>query len=561
MPLLPPPSTERVRAEPTDANGKDWWKRGVIYQVYPRSFQDQNGDGIGDLSGITARLDYLQDLGISAVWVAPFFRSPMKDFGYDVEDHRAVDPIFGSLDDFDELVTEAHRRGIRIMIDLVLSHAADSHPWFQSARSQRGAEWEDCFVWADPAADGSPPNNWLSIFGGSAWTFEPNRGQFYLHNFLDSQPDLNFHDPRVQAEALSIARWWLDRGVDGFRLDTVNFYFQDRQLRDNPRAARPDTQVVSADNPYSLQDHLYDKNRPQVCGFLNDLGELLAEYPGAVALGEVGATEERALELMVQYQQPGRLQLCYTFDWLSVPFTARAFRTIIERDAQEAPTVWRCVAFSNHDVQRTATRLNQAGAPTEAIAPLAMALLLSLRGTPCIYQGEELGLTEADIAFEDLVDPYGKAFWPTFKGRDGCRTPMPWTHNEPHAGFTAGPNDPWLPIPENHRERAVDRQSVSAHSILQKTRALIALHRNHPAFGQEEIAILPSPDELLIFERGRGEAAVLCAFNLSDKPADYAPLGHWANAVFLEQGGSIVRTESHQYWRMGRWSWLMASSH
>ena len=559
-----------TQSTPRDSDGtptapntaaEEWWKRGVIYQVYPRSFQDQSGDGVGDLSGITARLDYLEQLGVSAVWVAPFFRSPMRDFGYDVEDHRAVDPIFGDLDDFDELVAEAHRRGIRIMIDLVLSHVADTHPWFRSARSRRGAEWEDCFVWAEPAADGGPPNNWLSIFGGSAWTFEPNRGQYYLHNFLISQPDLNFHDPRVQAEALAIARWWLDRGVDGFRLDTVNFYFHDRQLRDNPTADRPDTQVVRADNPYSLQSHLYDKNRPQVCDFLSGLGNLLAEYPGTIALGEVGATADRALDLMAQYQQPGRLQLCYTFDWLAAPFTADAFREIIARDALEAPGVWRCVAFSNHDVQRTATRFAQAGAPTDAIAPLAMAVLLSLRGTPCIYQGEELGLTEADIAFDDLVDPYGKAFWPEFKGRDGCRTPMPWSHSDPQAGFTTGSEAPWLPIPPEHREQAVDRQVDHARSVLQQTRSLIALHRGHPAFGQDELTVFPSPEALLVFERGRGGTAVLCAFNLSEKPVDYAPPDRWANAAFLEQGGRISRDRMDGTWQMGGWSWLIAASH
>jgi len=552
---LPTPKTDRL---PRANSGSDsWWKKGVIYQIYPRSFQDHDGDGVGDLKGIEQRLDYLHALGVTAIWISPFFQSPMKDFGYDIHNHRAVDPLFGSLDDFDNLIEKAHHRGIRVLIDLVLSHTADTHPWFESARQSKTSEWGDCYVWADPKENGDPPNNWLSIFGGSAWTFEPKRGQYYLHNFLDSQPDLNFHCEAVQKEALSIARWWLERGVDGFRLDTVNFYFHDRQLRDNPLAAHPDDQVVSLDNPYSLQNHIHDKNQPQVCDFLSDLGALLGEFPGCIALGEVGATQERALSLMQQYQQPGRLNLCYTFDLLSPHFSAAHFKNVLTRDAQEAANVWRCLAFSNHDVQRSATRFSKHhhGTHSDAIASASMALLLSLRGTPCIYQGEELGLTEAEIPYEQLVDPYGIAFWPEFKGRDGCRTPMPWEKDLSQAGFTEESQPPWLPIPSEHLNQAANLQRATPSSLFHQTRALIANHIEHDAFHSDRLAVLKSPQNLLVFERGEGESRVLCIFNLSDETISFARPQEWLESKLLNQGGTIHSTAELGVFGYEAWSW------
>jgi len=533
----------------------------VIYQIYPRSFQDHDGDGVGDLEGINQRMQYLKDLGISAVWISPFFKSPMKDFGYDVEDHRAIDPLFGTIDDFDRLIAAAHDNGIKVLIDLVLSHTADIHPWFTQARQAVGSPKEDCFVWADPKENGDPPNNWLSIFGGSAWTFEPRRGQYYLHNFLTSQPDLNYHCMEVRQEALSIAKWWLERGVDGFRLDTVNFYFHDTELRDNPLAQHPDEQVAASSNPYSLQDHIYDKNQPEVCDFLDELGALLAEYPGAIALGEVGATESRARDLMQQYQQPGRLHLTYTFDLLSPQYSASHFRRLLARDATDASDVWRCLAFSNHDIRRTATRLNLHEAPTEAIASSAMALLLTLRGTPCIYQGEELGLTEAEIPRERLVDPYGITFWPKFKGRDGCRTPMPWEHDHPMAGFTGAEQTPWLPIPEDHRTQAVDVQRTRPESLFYKTQGLIALHREHSALHSDRIAVLDSHDDLLVFERGEGERRLLCVFNLSGSEIDFEAPAGWADAHPVKHDGDIELNPARPTARYGGWSWQILASH
>ena len=561
MSQTPTPHHDYRQTDPTVDQANDWWKHGVIYQIYPRSFQDGNGDGIGDLQGILSRLSYLKQLGITAIWISPFFKSPMKDFGYDVEDHREIDPLFGTLEDFDALVEEAHKLDIRIMIDLVLSHTAETHPWFESARATKGSVWEDCFVWADPNENGGPPNNWLSIFGGSAWTFEPRRNQYYLHNFLESQPDLNFHNPVVQEEALAIAKWWLDRGVDGFRLDTVNFYFHDEALRDNPMALHPDEQVVQADNPYSRQDHIHDKNQPQVCDFLSDLGALLADYPGCIALGEVGAVEEKSRHLMQQYQQPGRLHLCYTFDLLTPQFTAAHFRRVLSKDAADASGVWRCLAFSNHDVKRTATRLNQTGAATEVIASSAMALLLSLRGTPCIYQGEELGLTEADIPYEQLVDPYGIAFWPQFKGRDGCRTPMPWRGDKDQAGFTESAQNPWLPIPAEHKASAVNVQDEDPNSVFHETRALIAFHRTETAFHSSQIHLVDSPDDLLVFERGAGENAMLCIFNLSDQSIPFELPAKWRRASTRKASQSFDAEPDQPTSLYEPWSWRFLSSH
>jgi len=560
MSKTPSPPGVQNRTQLRDSEIDSWWKTGVIYQIYPRSFQDRNKDGIGDIRGIEARMEYLKTLGVSAIWVSPFFKSPMKDFGYDVEDHRAIDPLFGSMEDFDSFIEKAHAHGIRVMIDLVLSHTADVHPWFAAARQSKNSEWDDCYVWADPKANGEPPNNWLSVFGGPSWTYEPQRGQYYLHNFLSSQPDLNFHSPKVQAEALAIAKWWLDRGVDGFRLDTVNFYFHDQALRDNPLAPHPDEQVVTADNPYSLQDHIHDKNQPQVCDFLSDLGTLLEEYPGAIALGEVGAISDRARALMQQYQQPGRLKLSYTFDLLSPKFSAAHFKAILNDDAEGAADVWRCLAFSNHDIRRTATRLNLTDGPTEPIASIAMGLLLSLRGTPCIYQGEELGLTEADIPYEQLVDPYGIAFWPKFKGRDGCRTPMPWSDTAAQAGFTQGEAEPWLPIPAEHLPMAVNRQLQDPESLFHQSKTLIGLHRETTAFHSERLELLDSSEDVLVFERGDGESRVLCVFNLSPKDITYTPPENWNCATPLAKGTLADTVFESGTWHLAPWAWCWMTS-
>ena len=505
----------------------DWWRGAVIYQVYPRSFQDSNADGIGDLPGIRRRLGHIAALGVDALWISPFFPSPMKDFGYDVSDHCGVDPIFGTLADFDALIEAAHGMGLRVMIDLVLSHTSDRHPWFVESRRSRDNPKADWYVWADPKPDGTPPNNWLSIFGGSAWQWDPRRCQYYLHNFLASQPDLNFHEPAVQEALLDVARFWLERGVDGFRLDTINFYFADRHLRDNPALApeRRNATIAPAVNPYNWQEHIYSKNRPENLDFLRRFRAVLAPY-GAAALGEVGDAQ-RGLEILGQYTAGDDLvQMCYAFELLSGtrPSAARIAAVFAELE-RVAADGWACWAFSNHDVARHISRWGLSGAAARAFATL----LMCLRGSACIYQGEELGLPEADLPRESLRDPYGLEFWPEYRGRDGCRTPMVWEAGAPHGGFTAPSVRPWLPVPPEHLPLSVSAAEADPGALLHHYRRAIALRRAHPALRIGDLAAMRAEGEVLSFQR-RAEGEVLfCAFNLSDAPARLRlPEGRWA---------------------------------
>ncbi|MBI2381277.1 MAG: alpha-glucosidase [Gammaproteobacteria bacterium] len=493
-----------------------WWRGAVTYQIYPRSFLDSDGDGVGDLPGIYSRLDYIAGLGVDAIWISPFFKSPMADFGYDIADYRAVDPLFGSLEDFDRIVERAHGLGLKLMIDQVLSHTSAEHAWFKESRESRDNPKADWYVWADAKADGSPPNNWLSIFGGVAWTWEPRRGQYYLHNFLSSQPDLNFHNPEVRAAALDNLRFWLARGVDGLRLDAINFCFHDRLLRDNP--PKPEAlrtgRGFSADNPYAFQYHWYNNTQPGNLEFLQELRALLDEFPDVAALGEISS--EDSLATTAEYTAAGRLHMGYSFELLTADFSAGHIRrTVTELEAQLSEG-WPCWAISNHDVVRVASRWGGAN-PPPTLAPMLSALVSSLRGSVCVYQGEELGLTEAELPFEALQDPYGIAFWPSFKGRDGCRTPMPWDPS-PDAGFTSG--KPWLPVSEDHRALAVSVQEAQADSCLQHFRRFLAWRRGQPALRWGAVQMLDTPEPVLAFLREHEGQSLLCAFNLGAEAVD-----------------------------------------
>ena len=525
---------------------RDWWRGGVIYQIYPRSFQDTTGDGVGDLAGITRRMPYIASLGVDAIWISPFFRSPMKDFGYDVSDYRDVDPMFGTLADFDDLIAAAHRLGLRVMIDLVLSHSSDQHPWFVESRSSRANPRAGWYVWADAKPDGTPPNNWLSIFGGTAWQWDVRRQQYYLHNFLTSQPDLNFHEPAVQEAILDVARFWLDRGVDGFRLDVINFYFADRKLRDNPALppARRNASIAPSVNPYNHQEHVFSKNRPENLAFLRRFRALIDAY-GAAAVGEVGDAQ-RGMELLGQYTREGQgVQMCYAFDFLSWdPLTATRVADVYERLDRAAPDGWACWAFSNHDVTRHVTRWNLDRDGTRCFATLIHAL----RGSVCLYQGEELGLPEAVVAYEDLRDPYGIEFWPEFVGRDGCRTPMVWEASNRNGGFSD--ETPWLPVSPSHLARAVGVQEGQADAVLHHYRAVIAMRRASDALQKGRQVNMAADGDVLTFMRvlpdGAGER-VFCAFNLGPERATVAgPAGDWARiegvaAVSPEADGKMLR--------------------
>ncbi|HEY7888100.1 MAG TPA: alpha-glucosidase [Steroidobacteraceae bacterium] len=491
-----------------------WWRGAVIYQIYPRSFLDSNGDGVGDLAGIGARLDYVAALGVDAIWVSPFFKSPMADFGYDIADFRAVDPLFGDLTDFDRLVTEAHARGLKVMIDQVMSHTSTQHPWFLESRSSRDNPKADWYVWADPASDGSPPNNWQSIFGGPAWRWEPRRRQYYLHNFLDAQPDLNFHHPRVPAAMLQNLEFWLQRGVDGLRLDAINFCYHDRLLRNNPPkpAHLRNGRGFTADNPYAYQYHWYNNTQPENLGFLTELRRLLDRYPGTVGLGEISS--EDSLATMAEYIGESRLHMAYSFELLTEDYRAAHIRSTVESLERQMPHGWPCWTISNHDVARVMTRWGgAAGSPK--MSSMLNAMVCSLRGSVCIYQGEELGLPEAGLPYEALRDPYGIAFWPNFKGRDGCRTPMPW-RDTPDAGFTTG--RPWLPVPPEHLPLAVSRQEADRDSPLHAFRRFLRWRSAQPALCRGDIGFIETPEPLLAFTRTLDSQSILAAFNLSDRP-------------------------------------------
>ncbi|MCX2724065.1 alpha-glucosidase [Roseibium salinum] len=496
------------------AKDPDWWRGAVIYQIYPRSFNDTNGDGIGDLNGVCERMDYISSLGVDAIWLSPFFTSPMDDFGYDVSDYEDVDPMFGTLADFDRMIAAAHERGLKVMIDLVISHTSDQHPWFKESRSSKNNDKADWYVWADARADGTPPTNWLSLFGGSAWEWDSSRCQYYMHNFLASQPDLNFHNWEVQDAVLSAARFWLERGVDGFRLDTVNFYFHDARLRDNPPLSTTEVPTtVDPTNPYAYQDHLYDKTQPENLVFLERLRALLDQYPGTTSVGEIGA-DGQAVELTASYTEADkRIHMAYSFELLTPQCSAGYIRGCVQNMNGGIGSGWASWALSNHDVPRVASRWGE-GLDIARFAPLETALCACLRGTPCLYQGEELGLRQADVPFEKLQDPYGIRFWPKYKGRDGCRTPIPWAKDQPNGGFSDA--EPWLPVAPEHLEQAVDEQEKDEASVLNRNRAFYAWRQGQNALKKGDMTFLDSPGETLVFTRSFDGETVLCAFNLGD---------------------------------------------
>ncbi|MFA6230014.1 MAG: alpha-glucosidase family protein [Rhodanobacter sp.] len=518
-----------------------WWRGAVIYQIYPRSFLDTDGDGVGDLPGIIERLDYVASLGVDAIWIAPFFKSPMADFGYDIADYRDVDPLFGTLDDFDRLLEKAHRLGLKVMIDQVLSHTSVEHAWFSESRQSRDNPRADWYVWADARPDGTPPNNWLSLFGGCAWQWEPRRGQYYLHNFLTSQPDLNFHHPDVRAAALDSVRFWLDKGVDGVRLDAINFCFHDRQLRDNP--AKPKEKRVgrgfSPDNPYAFQYHHYNNTQPENLAFLAELRSLMDQYPDVAALGEISS--EDSLATMAEYTRHGRLHMGYSFELLTDDFSVEHIRGTVRQLESQMTEGWPCWAISNHDVERVLSRWGNGNASPK-LANLLTAMVCSLRGSVCVYQGEELGLTEAEVPFEALQDPYGIAFWPQFKGRDGCRTPMPWSDANVQAGFSHGM--PWLPVPEEHRLRAVEQQESDPQSVLNGFRTFMRWRRSQPALRWGDIRFLDTAEPVLAFTRRLGAADLLVVFNLADDSVEIElpPLG--GKLTLLEGHGLLQATRN-----------------
>ena len=506
--------TDRVPA-PLTVPSADWWRGAVIYQVYPRSFVDSNDDGVGDLAGITRHLDHIAALGVDAVWLSPFFTSPMKDFGYDVADYCDVDPVFGDLADFDRLLDRAHALGLRIITDLVLAHSSDQHPWFRESRRSRTGEKADWYVWADAGPDGSPPNNWQSVFAGPAWTWDARRGQYYMHNFLPEQPQLNLHNIQVQDALLDVARFWLDRGVDGFRLDAINFAMHDPQLRDNP-SAPPGKRT----RPFDFQSHVHNQSQPQIPAFLARIRALMDKYPGRFSVAEVvGAAAEPEMQAFTADDR--HLNSAYGFAYL---YADRLTPELVRRANAAwdgAPGQgWPSWAFSNHDAPRAVSRWSE-GRDPDRFARMAMLLLMALRGNVFLYQGEELGLPQAEVPFDRLVDPEAIANWPETLGRDGARTPMPWRADAPYAGFSTA--EPWLPVDPRHPPLAVDRQHTDSTSMLNLSRRLIALRKAEPALRLGSLRFLEAPAPLLAFERAHGGDVLTCVFNLGHETVAWSP--------------------------------------
>ncbi|MFM9979036.1 MAG: alpha-glucosidase [Sphingomonadaceae bacterium] len=506
----------RISACETEPS-REWWRGAVIYQIYPRSFADANGDGVGDLPGITARLDHVASLGVDAIWISPFFTSPMKDFGYDVADYRAVDPIFGTLDDFDLLIARAHALGLKVLIDQVYAHTSDQHAWFAESRAARENPRADWYVWADPKADGTPPNNWQSVFGGPAWTWDARRGQYFMHNFLSSQPQLNVHHLDVQDALIDVARFWLDRGVDGFRIDAINFAMFDPALADNPPAPSSNRR---RSRPSDFQIPQNNMSHPDIPHFLERLRAVIDRYDARFTVAEVGG-DHAEREMKAFTHGDTRLHSAYGFNFLYArDLTPALVRETIDQWPDAVDIGWPSWAFENHDAPRAVSRWC-APVHAAAFARMKMLLLMCLRGNVFLYFGEELGLDQVEIGFEDLRDPEAIANWPLTLSRDGARTPMPWVRDEVGAGFTTG--KPWLPLGVANRARAVDVQEADTESLLHLTRRLIAFRRASEALSAGTMKTVEATHALLAFERTAPGERRLCVFNMSDEAVEFQP--------------------------------------
>ena len=483
-----------------------WWQKGIIYQIYPRSFQDSNGDGIGDLPGIIQRLDYLAWLGVDAIWISPFYPSPMADFGYDVSNYTDVHPMFGTLDDFDRLVEESHRRGLRVIIDFVPNHTSDQHPWFQESRSSRDNPKRDWYIWRDPAPDGGPPNNWLSRFGGgSAWEYDERTGQYYLHSFLKEQPDLNWRNPEVRAAMLDVLRFWLRRGVDGFRVDVSFRVMKDPLLRDNP----PNPNWCEGMDPADRLIERYSMDfAPDIHQFNRWLRQTVEEFgKDKVLIGEMDLPFER---MAAHYGKGDELHLPFNFRLLFSPWKADVVRQLIDEYERVLPAhAWPNWVLGNHDQPRIASRIGREQARVAAM------FLLTVRGTPTMYYGDEIGMENVPIPPERVQDPWERLA-PGF-GRDPARTPMQWD-DSPNAGFCPPGVEPWLPLAENYRTINVAAQRHDPTSMLTLTRALIGLRRAAPALNMGSIRTLDAPDGLLAYLREAPNERYLIVLNFTDQP-------------------------------------------
>ncbi|NOJ45309.1 alpha-amylase family glycosyl hydrolase [Bradyrhizobium archetypum] len=483
---------------------RPWWESAVIYQIYPRSFQDSNDDGVGDLKGISQRLPYLVDLGVDAIWISPIFRSPMKDFGYDIADYVDIDPIFGTMADFERLIAQAHARGIKVILDFVPNHSSDQHAWFVESRASRNSPKRDWYIWRDPAPDGGPPNNWMSDFGGSAWQFDPATGQYYYHAFLNSQPDLNWRNPEVVAAMQDVLRFWMQKDVDGFRVDVIWHLIKDEQCRDNPlnpnhRDGRP---------PHEALIPLYTTDLPEVHDVVAMLRRTVDEFPDRLLIGEIYLPVER---LVAYYGRDlGGVHLPFNFALLNARWDAKHIQALITEYEEALPKGgWPNWVLGNHDRPRIASRVGRRQAATAAM------LLLTLRGTPTIYYGDELGMPQVDIPRDRVRDPFERNVPGIGVGRDGARTPMQWDASE-HAGFSRV--DPWLPLADGWRSNNVATLREDARSILNLYRRLLHLRKQTPALSVGSYRPYVVDEDLLAYYREFNDSRLLVVLNLTDRP-------------------------------------------
>jgi alpha-glucosidase len=507
-----------------------WWRRGVLYEIYPRSFQDSDGDGVGDLAGIRRRLDYLSELGVDAVWLSPFFPSPMADFGYDIADYCDVDPLFGSLADFDALLADAHARGLKVIVDLVPNHTSAQHPWFRDSRSSRTSPKRDWYIWRDPAPGGGPPNNWLSEFGGRAWEYDTATGQYYYHAFLAAQPDLNWRNPKVRAAMHDVMRFWLKRGVDGFRVDVIWQLIKDSEFRDNP----PNPDYRPGQPPHQALVPLYTTDRPEIHDIIAELRGVVDEFSDRLLIGEIYLPVER---LVSYYGRDLRgLHLPFNFALLSAPWHARDLATLIDTYERHLPKDgWPNWVLGNHDRPRIASRV---GPEQAAVAAM---LLLTLRGTPTLYYGDEIGMPQANIPPHRVRDAFELNVPGMGLGRDGCRTPMQWEASD-KAGFTNG--EPWLPLAPEHRHLNVENQRADGTSLLALHRRLLQLRRVHPALAIGDYRPIAASGDLLLYQRVLGSERLLVALNLGADPieADFARNEVLGQIVLSTKGDRVGET-------------------
>lgn len=524
------------------SENKDWWRGAVIYQIYPRSYADSNGDGIGDLPGIISKLDYVASLGVDAIWLSPFFKSPMKDFGYDISDYRDVDPIFGTIDDFRTLLKEAHARGLKIILDQVWSHTSDQHDWFKESRMDKKNAKNDWYVWADCKPDGTPPNNWLSIFGGPAWTWDTRRQQYYLHHFLSSQPALNLWNNNVREAIKNTARFWLEMGVDGFRLDVINCALSHPDLLDNPvrgSNAPPPTDMQYS-NPMSRQvrENAYGYLSDDTYLWLNQLRGVADEYGATFLMGEIGGDDSE--RIAPKYTQgPNRLHSAYSFGLTGKTITKHNVELTVNTVEQTIGDGWITYALGNHDNTRYSSNHGQLEDVRADYALMGMALLMSLRGSVCMYEGDELGLPVAQIAFEDIQDPYDLRMYPDSMNRDGGRTPMPWVAALPQAGFSTAPKT-WLPVSIDHIPLSVDIQEADENSTLHHYRRFIKWRKDSDVLRLGGIELLESPGAFVAFKRHHGGKTILCAFNTLNEDQSWPlPDGKWELIADISNGSSV----------------------